>query len=138
MILMFGIFRLFHVHIDLERKEFLWRSVLEYMYLSFNGWCACVAAYGVNWGIHWAGTSNRPLIILKSRVSLAIFLRSSNLVHPILVSISVTLYHDHMVVYAMACLVQNVYSAMSNHFNFIDVGQVVRVPDGWTILNGRE
>ena len=64
--------------IDLGRKEFLWRSVLEYIYLSFNGWCARVAAYGVSWGIHRAGTSNRPLIILKSRVSLANFLRSSN------------------------------------------------------------
>ena len=61
------------------------------MRLSFNGWCARVAAYGVSWGIHRAGTSNIPLIILKSRVSLAIFLRSSSLGHPRLVSISVML-----------------------------------------------
>ena len=63
MVSMLGIFRSFHVHIDLGRKEFLWRSVLEYMCLSFNGWCAHVAAYGVSWGIHQAGTSNRTLII---------------------------------------------------------------------------
>ena len=52
MVSMLGIFRSFHVHIDLGRKEFLWRSVLEYMRLSFNGWCARAAAYGVSWGIH--------------------------------------------------------------------------------------
>ena len=63
MVSMLGIFRSFHVHVDLERKEFLWRSVFEYMCLSFNGWCARVAAYGVSRGIHRAGTSNRPLII---------------------------------------------------------------------------
>ena len=91
MVSILGMFRSFHVHIDLGRKEFLWRSVLEYMHLSFNGWCARVAVYGVSWGIYRAGTSNRPLIILKSRVSLAIFLRSSSLGHPRLVSISVTL-----------------------------------------------
>ena len=93
MVSILGMSRSFHVHIDLGRKEFLWRSVLslEYMRLSFNGWCARVAVYGVSWGIYQAGTSNRPLIILKSRVSLAIFLRSSSLGHPRLVSISVTL-----------------------------------------------
>ena len=50
MVSMLAIFRSFHVHIDLGRKEFLWRSVLEYIHLSFNGWCARVAAYGVSWG----------------------------------------------------------------------------------------
>ena len=60
-----GMFRSFHVHIDLGRKEFLWRSVLEYVNFIFKGWCARVAAYGVSWGIHRAGTSNRPLIILN-------------------------------------------------------------------------
>ena len=82
----------FHAHTDLGRKEFLWRSVLEYIYLSFKGWCARVAAYDVSCGTHRAGTSNyRPLIILKSRVSLADFLRSSNSGHPRFISISVTL-----------------------------------------------
>ena len=45
MVSMLAMFRSFHVHIDLGRKEFLWRSVLEYIHLSFNGWCARVAAY---------------------------------------------------------------------------------------------
>ena len=34
---MLAMFRSFHVHIDLGRKEFLWRSFLEYIHLSFNG-----------------------------------------------------------------------------------------------------
>ena len=50
-----------------------------------------MAAYDVSWGTHRAGTSNRPLTILKSRVSLADFLRSSNSGHPRFISISVTL-----------------------------------------------
>ena len=45
MVSMLGMFRSFHVQIDLGRKEFLWRSVLGYIHLSFNGLCARVAAY---------------------------------------------------------------------------------------------
>ena len=45
MVSMLGMFRSFHVHIDLGRKEFLWRSVLEYVRLSFNGWCANKRAF---------------------------------------------------------------------------------------------
>ena len=37
---MFGIFSTFHVDMDLGMKEILWRSVLEYICLSFNIWRA--------------------------------------------------------------------------------------------------
>ena len=62
---MFGMFKSFHVGMDLGRKEFLYRSVLEYICSSFNIWWARVAVYNICCGMHRDGTSNRPLIILK-------------------------------------------------------------------------
>ena len=106
--------RLFHPVIVLGRNEYLYMSILNYMWASLSEWWEQVFSNGAETGRQRSGTINNFLTILKGRMRWETFLQSSRLGQ-----VNISFILSFTVVYAMVYSIQNVLHSVGSSQGYI-------------------